>query len=142
MDVYPAVIVHGLADARAALAPGLPVTLLSAPGAGLYAGCLWWRDLLAQALGESPSVPMIDMLDCADGSGQAMAALRVGVVRLVLWPTAPGWAAVEQIARRQGGCVLPEAPAALDLAASGAMPHLPVWLQVRSAIRDRGAGLR
>ena len=47
----PAVIVHGLDDARAALAPGRPVTLLSAPGAALYAGCGWWRALvrLAQA---------------------------------------------------------------------------------------------
>ncbi len=142
MVLYPAVIVHGLADARAALAPGLPVALLSAPGAGLYAGCLWWRAVVAQADAEYPAVPMIDILDCADGSGQALAALRVGVGRLVLWRNAPGWDSVEQIALRQAGFVLPEAPAALDMAAHGAMRQLPVWLQVRSAIRDSDGGLR
>ena len=141
MILYPAVIVHGLADARAALAPGLPVTLLSAPGAGLYAGCLWWREVVAQAHAECPTVPVVDILDCADGSGQAMAALRVGIGRLVLWRNAPGWGSVEQIALRQAGFVLPEAPAALDLAVPGAMRRLPIWLQVRSAIRDSDDGL-
>ncbi len=142
MVLYPAVIVHGLADARAALTLGLPVTLLSAPAAGLYAGCLWWREVVAQARAECPAVPMVDVLDCADGSGQAMAALRVGMVRLVLWRAAPGWDAVEQIARRQGGFVLPEAPVALDLAAPGATRRLSAWLQVRSTIRDSDGRLR
>lgn len=45
----PAVIVHGLDNARTALAPGRPVTLLSAPGAALYAGCGWWRALVRLA---------------------------------------------------------------------------------------------
>ena len=45
-DRYPAVIVHGLGDARLALSVGLTVTLLSAPGAALYAGCGWWRALV------------------------------------------------------------------------------------------------
>lgn len=107
----------------------------------MYAGCLWWREVVAQARAEYPAVPIEAILDCADGAGQAMAAVRAGVVRLVLWRTAPGWAPVSQIARRQGGFVLPAAPAALDLAASGAMRQLPVWLQVRSAIRDSGGGL-
>jgi hypothetical protein len=49
MIIHPAVIVHGLSDARAALRPGWPVTLLSAPGAALFAGCLWWRELVAAA---------------------------------------------------------------------------------------------
>ncbi len=149
MPLYPAVIVHGLADARIALAPGLPVTLLSAPGAGLYAGCLWWRDVVAQARAECPTVPMVDILDCGDGAGQAMAALRIGVGRLVLWRSAPGWDAVDRIARGQGGFVLPEAPVALELSTTGATTgattgtarRLSVWLQVRSAIRDSGRRL-
>ena len=105
MVVPPAVIVHGLADARVALAPGLPVTLLSAPGAALYAGCGWW---------------------------QAMAALRIGVIRLVLWRGASGWSAVATIAAQPGGFVLESAPPALDLAQSGAGPRrdrqLHTWL--------------
>ena len=38
MMLPPAVVVHGLAMARQALEPGLPLTFLSAPGAGIYAG--------------------------------------------------------------------------------------------------------
>ncbi len=129
MIVYPAVIVHGLADARAALAPGLQVTLLSAPGAALFAGCLWWRQLVATARNEYPCTEASDILDCADASGLAMGALRSGVHRLVLWPQAPGHAKVAAIAEGQGGVVLPQAPAALDLAGHNAIRRLDAWLR-------------
>jgi hypothetical protein len=128
MFVHPAVIVHGLSDARAALAPGLPVTLLSATGAALFAGCLWWREITASARAEYPATPATDILDCADASGLAMSALRSGVNRLVLWPDAPGWAAVAAIAAGQGGFVLRAAPPALDLAQRNARRHLDAWL--------------
>jgi hypothetical protein len=120
----PAVIIHGLADARAAVAPGRPVTLLSAPAAALYAGCLWWRSLVDLVRRDA----VVDLLDCADGSGQAMAALRSGVHNLVLWPEAPGWDAVAEIAGTLGGCVLKEAPLALDMAQRGAVRRLEAWL--------------
>jgi hypothetical protein len=129
MVIHPAVIVHGLADARMALAVGAPATLLSAPGAGIYGGCLWWRSLAAAARAAFPTADMMDLLDCADASGMAMAALRVGVNRLVLWPEAPGWAAVARIAEGQGGFVLPTAPAALDMASRGAERRLHGWLR-------------
>ena len=110
MAIYPATVVHGLDDARAALAAGIPVTLLSAPGAGLYAGCGWWRALIHAARTDCPDTPCLDILDCADGTGQAMAALRIGVCRLVLWPDAPGRDAVVAIAEGMAGFVLTEAP--------------------------------
>lgn len=125
----PAVIVHGLADARRAVAPGLPVTLLSAPGAGLYAGCGWWCALVASVRRDGVE----DILDCADGSGQAMAALRIGVCRLVLWKQAPGWNAVVEIAAARGGCVLGDAPPALDLARRGDSRRLEAWLSAGQA---------
>jgi hypothetical protein len=134
MNAYRAVIVHGLADARTALKDGAPVTLLSAPGAGLYAGCLWWRALVAAARGTFPDTPATDILDCADASGMAMAALRADVTRLVLWPAAPGWNAVAAIAERQGGFVLSQAPPALDMAARNASRTLPIWLRQSGAI--------
>jgi hypothetical protein len=115
MKLYPAVIVHGPGDALAALAhaeaQGLPVTLLSAPGAALYAGCGWWRSLTAFARAAHPNVTCIDILDCADGTGVALAALRIGVTRLVLWPNAPGRNAVLEIAESLGGFVMEAAPA-------------------------------
>jgi hypothetical protein len=128
MIIYPAVIVHGLADAQAALAPGLPVTLLSAPAAAQFAGCLWWRELVKQAHLRHPHTAVTDFLDCADASGVALGALRSGVPRLVLWPTAPGWDRVASIAEAQGGHVLPQAPPALDLANRNALRALRGWL--------------
>ena len=114
MELYPAVIVHGRADAVAALAKaaaeGTPLTLLSAPGAALYAGCGWWRALIESARTEFPNVPCVDVLDCADATGHALAALRIGVARLVLWPDAPGRDAVVAIAESLGGFVLAAAP--------------------------------
>jgi hypothetical protein len=128
MIVHPAVIVHGVTDAKAALAPGLPVTLLSAPGAALFAGCLWWREIVAAARAGYPETEATDVLDCADASGMAMGALRSLVCRLVLWPEAPGWAGVAAIAERQGGFVLARAPLALDMAERNAVRRLHAWL--------------
>ena len=124
-----AVIVHGLDDARAALAPGWPVTLLSAPGAALYAGCGWWRAMVRLARAARPAADDVaDILDCADATGAAFAALRLGQRRLVLAATAPGFAAAAAAAAGQGGVVLEVAPPALDLAAPGAARALPAWL--------------
>jgi hypothetical protein len=128
MFLYPAVIVHGLADAKAALAPSLPVTLLSAPGAALFAGCLWWREIISAARVAFPNTDATDVLDCADSSGMAMGALRSGVCRLVLWPEAPGWNGVAAIAEQSGGFVLRQAPPALDLAQRNAARRVKAWL--------------
>ena len=75
---YPVVVVHGLADARAVLAAGRPVTLLSASGAALFAGCGWWRALVGRARAEFPAVAVDDILDCADAPGLALGAFRIG----------------------------------------------------------------
>ncbi|HEY6434333.1 MAG TPA: hypothetical protein VIZ17_20355 [Acetobacteraceae bacterium] len=125
---YPAVVVHGLADARLALGMRAPVTLLSAPGAALYAGCGWWRALIAHARAEFADAIMTDALDCADASGLALAALRIRQHVVVLAPDAPGWTAVAAIASEWGGLVLAARPPALDLAGRGALRRLPGWL--------------
>jgi hypothetical protein len=129
MIVHPAVIVHDLADARAVLAIGAPVTLLSAPGAALYAGCLWWREVVSAARLEYPDVEALDVLDCADGVGVAMAALRSGVKRLILQGELPAWDAVRRIALQQGGFVLAQPPPALDLAARDGAFRLRDWVR-------------
>ena len=128
MLLPPAVIVHGLPDARAALRPGRPVTLLSARGAALYAGCLWWRDLVGAARAAHPATAAHDVLDCADAPGVAMAALRAGQRLLVLDAACPGYAAVRGAAATLGARVLPQAPPALDLADPGARRRLAGWL--------------
>jgi hypothetical protein len=125
MQLPPAVIVHGLAQARAALAPGLAVTLLSAPGAACYAGVGWWRALVAEAAAGRLVPP--DILDCGDAPVRALEALRAGQIRLVL--RSPDlFADVAARAAACGATVLGAAPEALDLAQRGAARRLTAWL--------------
>ena len=114
---FPSVTVHGFDQATAALAPGRPVTLLSAPGAALYAGCGWWRALISAARAVHPATEADDILDCADAAGRALEALRAGQMILVLEADAPGFAAVAAAAAEAGATLLPSRPPALDLAA-------------------------
>ena len=138
---YPAVVIHGLADARAALAIGCPVTLLSARGAALYAGSGWWRAVIARAHAEYSDVPMADILDCADASGLALGALRIGQRLLVLDPRAPGWHSVAAIAAEQGGTMFTSRPPALDMAQRGSARRLHDWLHVRTSQGDSGGAV-
>jgi hypothetical protein len=135
---YPAVVIHGLADARAALAVGCPVTLLSAPGAASFAGCGWWRAVIERASSGRQAVQMDHILDCADASGLALGALRIGQRLLVLHATAPGWHSVAAIATSLGGELLTLRPPALDMADRQAARRLHDWLQVRTTPGDSG----
>jgi hypothetical protein len=112
MFLPPAVIIHGLEDARLALSHRRPVTLLSAPAAALYAGCLWWFALLAAA-----ETPYPALLDCADAPGRAVEAL----------------AQIAELAGMQGAVLRRAAPPALDLAIRGADRKLAAWLEAENA---------
>jgi hypothetical protein len=116
-------LVHGLEDARKALAAGGPVTLLSAPGAAGFAGCGWWRALVAAARAAYPGQVAADFLDCGEDPGYALAALSIGLRGLVLSRDAPGFAAVAAIAAEAGAVLLTEPPP-VDLCArdSGKRP--------------------
>jgi len=123
----PAVVVHGLPHALAALAPGRPVLLLSAPGAPSYAGCGWWRAVIAAALARHPGANAPDMLDCADSPGRALEALSVGCRLVVLHPGL-AWNDIAERAAAAGARLLPVAPPALDLARRGSGRRLAAWL--------------
>ena len=125
----PAVIVHGLEHACAALAPGLPVTLLSAPGLALAGGCGWWQALVRKARQAAPNTPFADILDCADAPGMAMAALRLKQGILRLDGTSPAFPAVARAAAAQGAVLLPSAPPALDLALRRNLPRIAQHLR-------------
>jgi acyl-CoA reductase-like NAD-dependent aldehyde dehydrogenase len=81
-----AVIIHSLADARAALAAaaalGVPVTLASAPGASAYVGPAWFQELVALAAAEVPEADVEAVIDCADRPGDVLLALRLGLRRV------------------------------------------------------------
>jgi hypothetical protein len=123
MTTYPpAIIVHGLRDIRLGLAPALPVTLLSAPGAASYAGVGWWAALLTAADFRGPA-----FLDCADAPGRAWEGLKLGLPGIVLAPC-PAWPQIAEYAAACAAVLLAAAPAALDLAVPGAARQVEPWL--------------
>jgi len=122
MPYPPATIVHGLPHIALALAQNRPVTLLSAPGAAVYAGCGWWAALLAAANFTGPA-----FLDCANAPGRAWEGLKLGLPGIILAPC-PAWDQVAEYAAAQGAALLPTAPPALDMAAPGAARKLEAWL--------------
>jgi hypothetical protein len=131
----PAVTVHGLAGARAALAAAGPrgVLLLSAIGAGGFAGAGWFLGVVAAAAAAHPGVPHRAALDCADAAGTALMALRAGLRLVVLEGACPGFAAVSSAAAALGAQVLPARPPSLDLARIDLrrrddLARLAVWL--------------
>jgi hypothetical protein len=113
----PAVTVHALAQAEAALAGAGPagVWLLSAPGAAGFMGPAWFLAMTAEAGRRHPAAATGAVLDCADAAGTALAAIRAGARHLVLAADAPGFAAVAGAAAEAGVRLLPLRPPALDL---------------------------
>ena len=108
---------HALAQAEAALAAAGPVgvMLLSAPGAGSFAGPAWFQALVAEAARRRPGVAFAAALDCADAPGAALAALRAGVRIVVLDGACPAFPAVAAAATEADARLLPARPAAFDL---------------------------
>jgi hypothetical protein len=130
---YPAVVIHELADARAILTFGVPVTLLSAPGAALFGGCAWWLALVGLVRAEFAEVTIDDILDCADASGLAVGALRIGQHAIVLDPAAPSRGSVVAIATSLGAVVLAHRPQALDMSKPVKARRLQDWLRAQTA---------
>jgi hypothetical protein len=124
-----AVIVHGHADMLRALQAGRPLILLSAPGAAIYGGALWWRALAGLARQTAPDLIAADILDCADAAGRAREALDAGCRWLVLSSASPGFASVAAVAATLGARLSEAAPPALDMASRGAERRLADWLK-------------
>eukprot|EP01037_Dinobryon_pediforme_P010911 gene10911-10993_t len=140
----PAVVVHGTSHANAVLRLGVPVVLLSAVGAARLGGPAWWRAMVNAARKDHPASPCIDILDCVDAAGLAMAALRLGQRHLLLWPESPAFAAVSDAASCLGARVFAVRPPALDLSERGALRHLEEYLRPKNpdpALDRDSAGL-
>jgi hypothetical protein len=114
------IIIHSLADARAALSVaherGVPIELASAEGAGGYAGAMWFNAVIETARADFPSVAVTAVLDCAAEAGTALNALRHGVRRVRFTGSAAASKRLKDIARRCGSVIeTGKPPAALDL---------------------------
>jgi len=130
---FPVLVIHGIADARRALAAvrtagGNGVTLLSAPAAACFMGPAWWRALVSLAAAEHPTIGITDLLDCGDAAGRALEALRLGQRQLVLAWSCRQRTTVLERAGPLGAIVHGDRPAALDLADRDAERRLRTWL--------------
>lgn len=115
----PAVVVHSLAHAKAALQAaaecGLAVTLLSAPGAAAFLGAGVFLEMIAEARRHYPGVAVTAVLDCGDSPGFALAALRLGIAAIRIQAAPAVRRRIAEIAAKTGA-VLDETEApALDL---------------------------
>lgn len=120
----PAVTIHSLEHARAVLAFGRPVTLLSAPAAACFAGPGWWRAMIAASETTQP-----DLLDCADAPGRALEAVACGCRHIIL-SCCPAWPSVAERAAAAGCVLLSERPDALDMADPATPRRIAAWLEV------------
>ncbi len=111
----------------AAQTAGRAVVLVSAPWAAAFAGCGWWRALVTLAT-DGTGVACMDLLDCGDGAGLAMAALRLGQRGIILAAETPGAARVCGAAAAVGARVLTVRPDCLDLGQPGADRRLAAWM--------------
>lgn len=132
----PVIVIHSLAHAVAALSAaaeaGRPVTLLSAPDAGISAGPGWWPEVVAAARDAVPAAQSAALLDCGDDAGAAQAAIRASVTGIVFTGRADVAARLADIAGQRGSRLVTVRPeAALDLA--GDFFALPATLRRRVA---------
>jgi hypothetical protein len=103
------IIVHSLEQARAAVAAAaelrVPMMLVSAAGAGGYAGPLWFTALVDAARHDHPEAAVAAVLDCADEAGTALAALRAGVTRVRFTGPEPVRLRLAEIAAALGAAI-------------------------------------
>jgi hypothetical protein len=114
------IVVHSLAHAvatlNAAATAGRAVTLVSAPGAGVYAGPGWFCGIVEAAREAVPGAQFSAILDCGDEPGAALAAIRAGVECIVFTGRADVAQRLSEIATQHGGRVEAARPASdLDL---------------------------
>jgi hypothetical protein len=116
----PTFIIHGLAHAlaaaRAAAAQGVRIRLMSAAGAGSYAGAAWFAAVIEEVRNRCPAAAVEAVLDCADSPGHALAALRQGIRLIRLTGHRRAVAAVADIAAQRGAAIDRRRGPALDLA--------------------------
>jgi hypothetical protein len=113
------IIVHSLDHARAAVAAAaaldVPVTLVSAPGAGTYAGAPWFKALVTKAAAAFPQAAVDAVIDCGDEPGTVLAALRAGFKRVIFSGPEPARGRLAALAHAQGAVLEHGDTAALDL---------------------------
>jgi len=113
------IIVHSLEHARAAVAAaaalGVPVTLVSAPGAGAYAGPSWFKALVDAAAAAHPETAVTAVIDCGEEAGTVLAALRAGFNRVIFTGPEAARGALADIAAARGAVLERAGTPALEI---------------------------
>ena len=107
--------VHGLADARVALAAAADLGRTAVLVGSAAGGALWFRRLVEAARAEVPAAEVVAVLDCADRAGGAQGALAAGVRHVLFTGREDVAARLADIAAQSGAAVLTDLPDALDL---------------------------
>lgn len=114
----PAIVIHSLAEADAALAAaeaaGRAVTLISAPGAAGYAGPGFFAALIETAAERHPGARFEAVLDCATAAGDALGALRRGLKLICFVGDREVADKLAEIAASLDAAIVTDRPAALD----------------------------
>jgi hypothetical protein len=109
-------LAHAVAALSAAAEAGHPVTLASAPDAGIYGGAGWFGVLIVAARDAVPSAQCAVLLDCGDDAGAAQAAIRAGIEGIIFTGRADVAERLADIAAQAGARLLTARPdPALDL---------------------------
>lgn len=117
----PTLTVHARAHidaaAEAAIAAGVDLRVLTAPGASAYLGPAWLGPAVADARAQMRAAgqTLHAHLDCADRAGDAMAALHAGAPGVIFTGRSDVAAKLAAMADSLGIPVLTERPASRDL---------------------------
>jgi len=110
----PAVVIHSLAQAKAALAAAaeaaVALELWSAEGAAASAGAGWFKAVVEAAARAHPEVAFTAVLDCADMPGFALGAFRIGIEAVAFSGPARVAAKLADIAEKVGCRLLRRRP--------------------------------
>ena len=118
-----AIRIYGLDDALAAAEAasdlGRPLDLISAPGAGVSAGPMWFCALIDAVQARYPTLVLSATLDCGPYPGAVLAAIRAGVPRIVFTGHAETADRLAGMAGAAGLTLLTAAPPVADPRESG-----------------------
>ena len=114
-----AVVVHDLAEAKAALCAaiesGHPIAIWSAPEAALYAGTGWFAAVERRARAANPGASARFVLDCGERADLVQEAFREGIKETCFTGRASLAERLADIARKSRARLHRRRPRALDL---------------------------
>lgn len=139
-------MVHNAAEAiaaarAAAAAADRPLTIVSPPGAALFAGPIWFKALTDTVRAEiEPTAAVTFLLDCADSPGAVLASIRARIEAVSFRGNARALIRLAAIAKRAGVILQAPPAAAFDLSKCADSEALAAWFSSRSS--SPGASLQ